>query len=54
MHGRAVEIDTAADEHAAFRAYLLETYPGWEEWGANAPYARIEPTAMFTFRLGDP
>jgi uncharacterized pyridoxamine 5'-phosphate oxidase family protein len=52
VHGHAHEIDTAAEEHAAFRAYLLDTYPGWEQWGAAAPYARIEPTAMFTFRSG--
>jgi uncharacterized pyridoxamine 5'-phosphate oxidase family protein len=52
VHGRAVEIDTAASEHAPFRTHLLETYPGWEDWGAGAAYARIEPTAMFTFRSG--
>jgi uncharacterized pyridoxamine 5'-phosphate oxidase family protein len=52
VHGRAVEIDPRAPEHAAFRAYLNETYPGWDDadWTAGAPYARIEPTAMFTFR----
>ena len=50
VHGRAVEIDTAAPPQAAFRVYLMETYPDWEEWGAGAPYARIEPSAMFTFR----
>ena len=50
VHGRAVEADVAGPEHAAFRAYLLETYPDWESWGAGSPYARIEPSAMFTFR----
>src|ERR687889_1266575 len=52
VHGRAVEIDPRAPEHAAFRAYLNETYPGWDDadWAAGAPYARIEPSAMFTFR----
>jgi uncharacterized pyridoxamine 5'-phosphate oxidase family protein len=52
VHGRAAEIDLRAAEHAGFRAYLNETYPGWEDadWAAGAPYARIEPSAMFTFR----
>jgi uncharacterized pyridoxamine 5'-phosphate oxidase family protein len=52
VHGRAHELDPRAPEHAAFRAYLNETYPGWDEadWTAGAPYARIEPAAMFTFR----
>jgi uncharacterized pyridoxamine 5'-phosphate oxidase family protein len=52
VHGRAVEIDPRAPEHAGFRAYLNETYAGWDDadWAAGAPYARIEPTAMFTFR----
>ena len=52
VHGQAREIDPRADEHAGFRAYLNATYPGWDDadWAAGAPYARIEPTAMFTFR----
>ena len=52
VHGRAVEFNPRAPEHAAFRAYLNETYPGWDDadWAAGAPYARIEPSAMFTFR----
>jgi uncharacterized pyridoxamine 5'-phosphate oxidase family protein len=52
VHGQAREIDPRAPEHAAFRAYLNETYPGWDDadWAAGAPYARIDPTAMFTFR----
>jgi uncharacterized pyridoxamine 5'-phosphate oxidase family protein len=52
VHGHAVEIDPRAPEHTAFRGYLNETYPGWDEadWTAGAPYARIEPSAMFTFR----
>jgi len=54
VHGRAVEIDPRAPERADFRAYLNETYPGWDDagWAAGAPYARIEPSAMFTFRSG--
>jgi uncharacterized pyridoxamine 5'-phosphate oxidase family protein len=54
VHGLAVEVDVGAPEHAAFRSYLLETYPDWEQWGAGSPYARIEPKAMFTFRAGGP
>jgi uncharacterized pyridoxamine 5'-phosphate oxidase family protein len=52
VHGRAVEIDPRTPEHAGFHAYLNETYPGWDDadWAAGAPYARIEPSAMFTFR----
>jgi uncharacterized pyridoxamine 5'-phosphate oxidase family protein len=52
VHGQAHEIDPRAPEHAEFRAYLNLTYPGWDgaDWTAGAPYARIEPTAMFTFR----
>jgi uncharacterized pyridoxamine 5'-phosphate oxidase family protein len=52
VHGRAREIDPRSGEQAGFRAYLNETYPGWDdaEWAAGAPYARIEPDAMFTFR----
>ena len=52
VHGRAREIDPRAPEHAAFRDYLNDTYPGWDDadWAAGAPYARIDPSAMFTFR----
>jgi uncharacterized pyridoxamine 5'-phosphate oxidase family protein len=54
VHGRAHEFDPRAPESAAFRAYLNETYPGWDDagWTADVPYARIEPSAMFTFRSG--
>jgi uncharacterized pyridoxamine 5'-phosphate oxidase family protein len=54
VHGRAVEVDTGEPAQAAFRAYLMETYPDSEEWGADAPYARIEPSVMFTFRAAAP
>jgi hypothetical protein len=52
IRGRAVEIDPRGPGEEAFRAYLNETYPGWDDadWAAGAPYARIEPSAMFTFR----
>ncbi|HEX2104752.1 MAG TPA: pyridoxamine 5'-phosphate oxidase family protein [Solirubrobacteraceae bacterium] len=54
VHGTAHELNPRAPEHAAFRAYLNQTYPGWDDagWTAGAPYARIEPAAMFTFRSG--
>ena len=54
VHGRAHELDPRAPEHGAFRAYLNETYSGWDDadWARGAPYARIDPAAMFTFRSG--
>src|SRR3954453_11741713 len=30
VHGRAVEIDPRAPEHAGLHAYLNDTYPGWD------------------------
>jgi hypothetical protein len=56
VHGHAHEIDARAPEHAGFRAHLNATYPGWDdaEWARGAPYARIEPDAMFTFRSAPP
>ena len=56
VHGHAREIDPRAAEHAGFRAYLNETYPGWDDagWAAGSPYAVIEPAKMFTFRSGMP
>jgi uncharacterized pyridoxamine 5'-phosphate oxidase family protein len=52
VHGRAVEIDPRGPGEEGFRAYLNETYPGWDDadWAAGAPYAWIEASAMFTFR----
>jgi uncharacterized pyridoxamine 5'-phosphate oxidase family protein len=52
VHGTAHEIDTSAPEHEPFRALLMETYPGWERWASDAPYAVIEPAKMFTYRAG--
>ncbi|HEV7933240.1 MAG TPA: pyridoxamine 5'-phosphate oxidase family protein [Actinomadura sp.] len=50
VHGRAVEVDMAAPETKPFRDLLIEVYgDDWESWAGDAPYARIEPTAMFTF-----
>ena len=52
VHGRAVEIDTAEVQHAGFRNYCLDVYgPSWEEFGAPAAYARIEPELMFAFAV---
>jgi hypothetical protein len=52
VHGIAHEVDIAAPEAAPFRAYGIEVYgAGWDEWAAGSPYARIEPTHMFTFRM---
>lgn len=52
VHGHAVEIDPRGPGEEGFRTYLNETYPGWDDadWAAGAPYARIEPSVMFTFR----
>jgi pyridoxamine 5'-phosphate oxidase-like protein len=53
VHGTAVEIDTAAPASRGFHEYCLETYgDSWEEWGAEAAYARIEPWRMFTYATG--
>ena len=51
IHGTAVLVDTDADEHARFRAHLLDVYgPKWEAFGPGAPYARIEPVKVFAAR----
>ncbi|HEX2031747.1 MAG TPA: pyridoxamine 5'-phosphate oxidase family protein [Actinomycetota bacterium] len=53
VHGTAVPIDPAEEAEAGFRRYLLEVYgDDWEDWGGDAPYARIEPTRMYTFSSG--
>lgn len=54
VHGRAVEVDVRAPEHAGFRSYLIEVYgPGWESWypDEQPPYARIEAARMFAARV---
>jgi uncharacterized pyridoxamine 5'-phosphate oxidase family protein len=54
VHGRAVEVDMTSPETAPFRDVLIETYgAGWETWAGDAPYARIDPEAMFTFSTED-
>ena len=50
VHGRAGIVDLDDPLYAGFRAFCLETYgEAWEEWGAAAVYARIEPDKMFAF-----
>jgi hypothetical protein len=57
VHGRAVLVDVAAPEHAAFRSTLLGIYvprygAEWESFLDSGPqYARIEAERMFTFHM---
>jgi nitroimidazol reductase NimA-like FMN-containing flavoprotein (pyridoxamine 5'-phosphate oxidase superfamily) len=59
VHGRAVPIDIAAPEHAAFRQTLLDVYvpiygEDWEREFLDAVspmYARIDADRMFTFHM---
>ena len=59
VHGRAVPIDIAAPEHAAFRQTLLDVYiPMYgEDWerdfldAVSPMYARIDADRMFTFHM---
>ena len=59
VHGRAVTIDIAAPEHAAFRQAVLDVYipiygESWEEEFLEAVspmYARIDADRMFTFHM---
>ncbi len=56
-HGRALEIDIDAEEHAGFRRTLLEIYvprygPDWESFlDSGVAYARIEADRMFTYAM---
>lgn len=50
VHGLARVVDLDDPVHAGFRAFCLETYgEGWDEWGAPAMYAWIDPVKMFAF-----
>lgn len=52
VHGAAHLVDLSQPRHAGFRDYCREVYgKEWGSWGAPAPYARIDPAAMFTFRF---
>jgi uncharacterized pyridoxamine 5'-phosphate oxidase family protein len=51
VHGRATEVNVAAEDQAGFKAALHEIYPDWGEWypGDPPPYARIDATTMFAY-----
>lgn len=56
VHGRAVPVDVKAEEHAGYRAALLEIYvprygPEWESdfLDSGPAYARIDAERMFTY-----
>jgi nitroimidazol reductase NimA-like FMN-containing flavoprotein (pyridoxamine 5'-phosphate oxidase superfamily) len=59
VHGRAVPIDIASPEHAAFRHTVLEVYvpiygESWEKEfleTVSPMYARIDAARMFTFHM---
>lgn len=52
VHGVAEIMDIGSEEHAGFREYVLGIYgSSWNEWGAGATYARIDPLRMFTFLM---
>ena len=51
VHGAAASVDFGDPANAGFRRYCVEVYgPDWEEWGAFAAYARIDPNRMYTYR----
>lgn len=50
VHGTAHELALDDPEAEGFRGYLAEVYDDkFVEWAAGHPYARIEPSKMFTF-----
>jgi nitroimidazol reductase NimA-like FMN-containing flavoprotein (pyridoxamine 5'-phosphate oxidase superfamily) len=59
VHGRAVPVDIAAPEHAAFRQTVLDVYvpiygESWEHEfleTVSPMYARIDADRMFTFHM---
>jgi nitroimidazol reductase NimA-like FMN-containing flavoprotein (pyridoxamine 5'-phosphate oxidase superfamily) len=57
VHGRAVPVDVRAEEHAEYRATLLEIYvprygPEWEKFlDSGVVHARIDAEKMFTFSM---
>lgn len=68
VHGKATIIDVVSPEQDAFRAQLMETYgndpaftdylekhdTSWDDWFAEALYARIDAEKMFTFHSSSP
>jgi hypothetical protein len=52
VHGRAVEVDVDDPALAGFRDFCIGVYgEEWANWGAGAPYARIDADKVFTFYL---
>ena len=50
VHGTAQVVNLDDPLQAGFRAFCIETYGvDWNDWGAPAAYARIDPERMFTF-----
>jgi hypothetical protein len=50
VHGTARTIDKKVGDWEELKDVYREVYPDWDSWGfweANAPYAWIEPRAMF-------
>ncbi len=48
VHGVAHEINTSSTDQTGFRDYAVEVYgEQWNEWGPDAPYARIDPDKLF-------
>ncbi len=55
VHGRAEEVEVGAPQHEGFRELCREVYgPGWDKWGATAPYAVIHADRMFAFGFPSP
>ena len=53
VHGRAVELDLDAEEHAPLRGCYTEVYgEGWEDFRRGNPYWRIEAERLFAFARG--
>jgi uncharacterized pyridoxamine 5'-phosphate oxidase family protein len=67
VHGTAALVDVLDPEHEGLLAQLTETYGAradfveylernvggdWTRWWQGVQYARIDPRAMFTFRMG--
>jgi hypothetical protein len=50
VHGRAVELDPRGPHAGGFASYPRELYDfDWDAVHRDAPYARIEPSAMLAF-----
>lgn len=50
VHGEAARLDLRSDGESGFADLLVEVYgEEWREWGAGAPYARIDAHGLYTF-----